>query len=265
MKRRLVSCGAVLALALLSGCETLLPVARRTLPGPESAVPLAPDEWAKTTLDCSAPADPTRADAGTCRQWYALALESRGELSLDVYAPAGPGIPDFDVRLEDAEGELLWGYAPTGESPRNIRRILGAGTYFLLLESIGEQAGRVDLELFSTSREVGAPTLARPGGRKPRGASPPAPKVSGEQVWMTAEIVEVEGRGGSPAFVRIDAGAHDGLAVGFVGELVEGGVRIGVFEIVAVEPSESRGRFASAPIAAITYDTQARIRIPLQP
>ena len=54
---------------------------------------------------------------------------------VDVYGPAGPELPDFDLRLEDSLGEVVWGFAPTGHSPRKIERIVGPGNYYLLLEA----------------------------------------------------------------------------------------------------------------------------------
>lgn len=263
MRRTALRVATVLLLATAAACVTEEPVPRRVLPGPEAAVPLALETWAKTSLECSAPADPTRADGGVCRRWYRLALPSREELRIDVYAPAGPDVPDFDVRLEDARGDVLWGYGPTGHSPRQVRRVLGAGEYFLLLESIGDVPGKLDVELFAAATAVGSATRVGPRRPATRGPSPAPPAVEGPQVWMGAEILSVEGRGGHPAFVVIDAGARDGLAPGLGGELVEAGVRIGVFVLVEVEPSKSRGRFDAPPIAAITYDTRARIRMPL--
>lgn len=245
------------------------PTPRRELPGLESAVPLAFETRVRTHLDCANPAAPTQPEAGTCRHWFRLEVPQRSELRIAVDALSGPDVPDFDVRLEDAAGGVLWGDAPTGYAPREIRRIVAADTYYVVVDAVGEIGGRLALELSVDAVEVGAPSFsasqfaagARQRAQLRRGVA--APIVKGPEAWMSAEIVAVEGQAERPAFVVIDAGTADGLRVGLLGEAFESGVRIGVFELVVVGEAESRGRFERAPLAAVTIDTEARIRVPL--
>ncbi len=81
---------------------------------------------------------------------------------------------------------------------------------------------------------------------------------------MSAEIVQVEGQAGLPSVVVLDGGARDDWAPGHRGELIEGDHVIGTFELVEVDESRSRGRLDAPPTDAITFETRARVRVPLE-
>jgi hypothetical protein len=220
-------------------------------PGRESAELLGLSEWTKDRLYC---------DEGECARWYRLQIAEAAELRIDVHGPAGPEAPDFDVRLEDASGELLWGFAPTGHSPRKVERMVAAGDYYLLLESVGENGGVLEYEAFPTVEP--AEPIFRPG----RGALPvpPPEPVRGPEVWVAAEILQVEGQAGRPISVLLDAGARDLLRPGLRGEVLADGEVIATFELVDVETGRSRGRLRRTPSETIRYDARARIRVPLE-
>ena len=220
--------------------------------GRTTAPALALGEWRRARLHC---------DAGPCAHWYRLDVGGAGELEIDVYATSGADAPDFDVRLEDDTRELLWGFAPTGESPRKVRRVVGPGVYHLLVWSIGERGGTLDYEIHPrliASEPVVLPRSPVPGRTQRQPRAPRRPEI-----WLTAGIVRVEGRAGLPAFVVIDAGARDDLRPGMRGELVAEGRAIAAFELVDVEARESRARLAGPPAEAITFATTARVRVPL--
>ena len=220
--------------------------------GRESAQPLVRDVWTRGALDCPAIG---------CRAWYSVSLAEAGELRVLVRAPVGPTVPDFDVRLEDAAGEILWGFAPTGRSPREIERALGAGDYYLVLETIGDVTGPLDYELRATVA-ASDPAFPPPPGAPPRATGVSA-RQRGAEVWVSAEIVEVLGEAGRPVAVVLDAGSADRLRPGERGELVDAGRVIAGFELVEVEANRSRGRLDAAPAHPIRYETHARIRVPL--
>jgi hypothetical protein len=218
-----------------------------------AATPLVFGDVMQGELDCN---------AGRCRRWYRFALGAPGELRVDVEAPVGEGVPDFDVRLEDTAGDMLWGFAPTGHSPRQVRRLLGPGIYFLLVHGVGETKGPLHFELRAGLEAEAVVALGPPhadaGGRRPD----PRPKRSPE-IWLNAEIVQLEGRAGQPAFVVLDAGRRDDLTIGLSGELIEDGSVLAAFDLVEVEDASSRGRLRRPPSESVTYATRARIRLPL--
>ena len=247
---------AAIAFAVGAGCAgspAAVAVAQAD-PGREAAERVRFEHTLQGQLDCA---------AGVCRRWYRLEQSTPGELQVDVQARTGRDVPDFDVRLEAEDGELLWGFAPTGSSPRRVRRVLGPGTYYLLLTSVGDVRGPLVFEILA---RVGAPEWPLPapgavGARPDLPSSPLTPRRP--EFWIHAEIVRVEGSAGLPTFVEIDAGSRDDLRVGFGGELLEQGAAIAVFELIHVDPSSSRARLLRPPSAAITYATRARIRVPL--
>ena len=249
---------AWVALAIGSGCVASTPEIAETDPGRDTAEPLGLEQNVSGQLDCS---------AGVCRRWFRIEQPGAGELQIDIHATvgaqpgaqSGEGVPDFDVRLEDSSGQLLWGFAPTGRSPRKLRRLLGPGTYFLSLRSIGDVQGPLAFEILA--RVVAAqPTL--PGaGAIPSPTARRGPRRP--EIWMDAEIVRVEGRAGLPSYVVLDLGRQDELRVGLTGELLENGAAIVAFQLVAVDDRSSRARLLGAPAAPITYATRARVRVPL--
>ena len=234
-------------------------------PGRESAEVLGFEQAVQGELDCG---------AGVCRRWYRIEQSATGELQVDVHAQPGSGVVDFDVRLEGEHGEILWGFAPTGDNPRRVRRVLGPGTYFLLLTSCGgddECGGDIRGPLvFEILARVEAPEwlLLAPG------ATPGAPRISPDgqlparapsrpEFWVHAEIERVEGNAGVPTFVVIDAGSREDLRVGLLGELLEQSATIAVIELIQVDERSSRARLLRPPSAAISFATRARIRVPL--
>ncbi len=245
---------AWVALAIGPGCVGSTAEIAETAPGRDTAEPLRLEQNVSGQLDCS---------AGVCLRWYRIEQPGAGELQIDIHAraqaQAEAAVPDFDVRLEDSSGQLLWGFAPTGRSPRKLRRLLGPGTYFLSLRSIGDVQGPLAFEILARvvavqptlpgSEAIPAPT-ARRGPRRP-------------EIWMHAEIVRVEGRAGLPSYVVLDLGRRDELRVGLTGELLENGAAIVAFQLVDVDDRSSRARLLGPPATPITYATRARVRVPL--
>jgi hypothetical protein len=241
----------VLAALAVSACAQPPAADRVPPPGREQASLLPHSERTKDELHC---------EAGDCARWYRIGIAEAAELRIEVYGPAGPGLPDFDVRLEDASGEMLWGYAPTGHSPRKIERMVGPGAYYLLLESVGDNGGVLAYEVFPSLASVG-PIFLPGGAGEPVSRPDPA---RGPEVWVAAEILQVEGQAGRPVAVLLDAGARDDLRPGQQGELLDGGDVIATFELVDVENARSRGRLHRTPSDTISYDVKARIRVPLE-
>lgn len=250
---------AVVGLALVTGCASFggWGVVEDAPPdeapaGPRAAVRLGLGEWDRGVLHC---------DAGLCDQRYRLSLAEAGDLHVEIRSAAGPDVPDFDVRLEDEAGEVLWGFAPTAHSPREIQRMLAPGDYYVVLESIGENRGPLVYEALARLEKPG-PVFRPP---QPKIAGPGSKRSSRRpEKWMSADIVQVEGQAGRPSVVVLDGGALHDLAVGYRGELVEGSSVIGTFELVEVGESRSRGRLDAAPRRAITFETRARVRVPLE-
>lgn len=202
-------------------------------------------------------------EEGICARWYRVTLDEPGALHIEVNAASGSGVPDFDMRLEDAEGEVLWGDAPTGHTPRVIERVLPPGDYYVVVESIGEMQGPLAYEASVRLRPTGPVFQAggpRPAGRKGRPKNIPRRP----EIWASAEIVRVEGSRGTPDVVILDGGSLDGWRVGNHGELLEGGAVIATFSLVDVGDAQSRGRLDAPPSDTITFETRARVRVPLR-
>ena len=81
---------------------------------------------------------------------------------------------------------------------------------------------------------------------------------------MSAEILQVEGRPGLPDLVVLDGGSRDDWDLGHRGELLEAGAVIATFVLTEVGETESRGRLDGPPTEPISYQTRARIRLPLE-
>jgi hypothetical protein len=245
---------ACIAVSFGAGCVGSPPEIVETDSGRDTAEVLGLEQPVSGQLDC---------DAGVCRRWYRIEQPRAGELQIDVHARTGDDVPDFDVRLEDDRGELLWGFAPTGRSPRKLRRVLAPGSYLLLLSSVGDVRGPLAFEILArvVARESSLPDpgaiRAAPNSRSSR-HGPHRPEL-----WMHAEIVRVEGRAGLPTYVVLDAGRRDELRVGLAGELLEDETSIAAFELIEVDDRSSRARLLRPPTAAITYATRARVRVPL--
>lgn len=244
---------AVFLVALVTGCASGFWDGALVEPseGRASAEALLLGEWSRGALDCS---------AGECSRWYRLSLPVSGDLRIEIHAPSGPDVPDFDVRLEDEAGEMLWGFAPTGETPRKIQRMLGAGDYYLLLEGIGDNEGSLAYETLARLEASGPVFQPSPeNARRAPGRLPRRPEI-----WMSAEIVRVEGSGGLPSVVVLDGGARDDWALGQHGELIDGREVIGTFELIEVDEIRSRGRLLAPPTDTITFETRGRVRVPLK-
>jgi hypothetical protein len=240
--------------AVLGGCALWQPSSepvRVTPPGREEAAPLVPAQWTRAELHC---------ESGDCAHWYRLELSSPQSLRIEIYSHVGPEVPDFDVRLEDSSGEVMWGYAETGQSPREIERVLAAGVYYLLVEAIGEQRGRLAYEAITILEPVGPVFHAD----RALPAKPARDPMRGPEVWIAAEIVQLEGSSGLASVIVLDVGARDEVRLGHRGELLQAGEVIATFELVEVEPGRSRGRLEGPPSDAITYETRARVRVPLE-
>jgi hypothetical protein len=280
-----VSIMALLALVLFAlGCRLFAPAAE-TGPAPCSedratALAIELDAWQEGAL---------HRDGGTCEIWYRTRVVERGELRIDVYAPSGAGIPDFDLRLEDDSAEVLWGFAPTGVSPRSARRVVGPGLYYVRISSFGELGGPLDYELYAAvgvpparsalgqitpavpRRVVGASaaqTLAAGSAVASTSAPPsrgpvPAP-AAGAQVWLGAGVVEVEAAGHRTSAIWIDAGSDDAMRAGLRGELLApNGWPFAHFELTDVEAGRSRAKVDRVDPQRLAEAQRVRVRVPL--
>ena len=82
---------------VIAGCASPPALVEPPVDARGAATPLVFGDVVQGELDCN---------AGRCRRWYRFALGAPGELRVDVEAPVGEGVPDFDVRLEDAAGDM---------------------------------------------------------------------------------------------------------------------------------------------------------------
>ena len=212
----------------------------------EDAVPLELGQWHKDSLHCA---------KRKCEDWYLVSLTESSSLQVEVYSPAGEGLPDFVLVLEDATGAALTDSQPTGKSPRQLRRKLDAGEYWLHMKSTGEKDEPLNYDILASVVKPKPATTRRRSRPAPKPAPPP-------EVVVSAEVLEVEKRDGEPRSVLIDAGKPQGLRAGQSGELVEKGRRIAKIEVTDVYEAGSRAEIKGPLEASITIDTRARISVP---
>jgi hypothetical protein len=130
----------------------------------------------------------------------------------------------------------------------------------VVVESTGDLRGALAYEVLARVREAGpvfearAVRAARSAARFPRRP----------EVWMSADIVQVEGSAGLPSQIVLSGGTRDDWRPGYRGELIDGAQVIATFVLIDVAADESRARLEDAPSDEITYETRARVRVPLE-
>lgn len=268
-------------LALLgAGCESM-PAADLGLskylkgaqPEVESAVAVSLGEWQRDQLHCA---------VDLCDNFYWIDVTRTGELSVDVYAPWGSGLPDFGVVLLDQnETPLAAPKDPTARPARLSSRV-SPGRYTVRVHAVGADDGRISYELIASfepssrqpkqvkqpapqvsppprPKRTAAPKVSTPVDAPTQKPAPPAPRPPMGKPLLSAEVLDVEQEDGNPAYVLLDAGEPQNLRVGMRGRLHESGRTIGEIEVVEVYRDGSRARLIGGLDGEITIDTAAEI------
>jgi len=221
-------------------------------PPPNTAIRLNFDEWHTDSLRC---------ERKQCRDWFAFDLPQRRLVQIDVYYPAGPGLPDFGMTLQDAGFNTLLTSKPSGRSPRRMTLNLDPGRYYVLLESATAEDELLSYEIVASMKRP-----RRQSGREapppPSPPPPPPPPPAEEFRIVKAEVLEVERCEGQPCAVLIDAGTSARIARGMRGELKEAGQKLADIKVEEVFEAGSRARIVGDLDAPITLDTMAHIRVP---
>lgn len=219
----------------------------------EEARPLSPGKWHRDFLHC---------EKGECKDWYMVNVDRPAELRVDVYSAAVPGLPDYILRLENANRQQIAKVGATGQSPRQIRKRIDPGLYLLLVESADPNGVRLEYEILADLRDPPRPSAAPRPSAPDRPSPPPPPKPKPEPTWVSAEVLEVERDAGEPAFVLIDAGTPAGVRAGHRGRLIQDDQPIAEIEVTEVYEAGSRARIVTPLQAPITVDTRAQIAVP---
>jgi len=220
----------------------------------EKALLLQLGQWHTDSLYC---------ERGQCQDWFAFDLPSRRLVQIDVYYPAGPGLPDFEMRLKDASQATLETSQPTGRSPRRIRQTLAPGRYFIQLSSVPPGNERLSYEVVALAKPIPkSPTRPGSGSRTRSKPAPPPPPPPPRYDVVKAEVLEVEKCEGDPCMVLLDAGSPERIGRGMAGELNEGGEKLAEIRIEEVFEAGSRARIVGELGGPITLDTMAHIRVP---
>lgn len=113
-----------------------------TVEGSEpSAAGLLPlGSWKSDRLHCA---------AGRCERWYEIRVEESGVLKVDLYAPAGRGLPDCEMQLETLGGDPLPARTGRVRTQRRLRYEAKPATYKLRVSSKGPIREVLDYELFA--------------------------------------------------------------------------------------------------------------------
>lgn len=198
-----------------------------------------------------------------CDDWYRLVVQTRRVVEVEVDAPADPALPDFGLSLYDADMTLVGDERAVRTGPRNIRRALAPGLYYVHVWGLGDNRDRLSYKLTLrdlTPRKAGRKraTGASGSSSSTRSRSAPAPTTA-EPPPLVGEVIEVERDGGEPTAVLLQLTLSDGIEKGLTGRLVDAGEVIGQLEIVDVYSEGSRARIVGGLSAPITADTKAEI------
>jgi hypothetical protein len=231
--RPVLCTAAALAAAGLWGC------AKKVDPDP-LPVSLTLGRWHAEQLDCR---------RGDCVDTYRIRVPESGELQAVVLNPEQQeAARPFALSLQDGSGAALARAANAGAGNASLQRDLDSGEYVLELSTADEERAPLRYEIQATFTPPPPPP-------------PPPPKPQFETV--TAQVLEVEGRPGSPDSVLIDRGRDGGLRPGLRGRLVDGGRTIASVQIQDAYPEGSRARIEGSLAAPITPATIAEIDIPI--
>jgi len=233
---------------------------------PVAIEPVTFGEWHGGWLNCS---------EKRCYNLYRIEVARRGRLRVDIYAPFGANLPDFDVTLLNAVGQPVAKPARPDARPRRILKTVDPDSYVLRVDALGSGDARLEYELVAELTPLKAKPTPRPAAvRKPKPPSPVQPKPTetkpmderqdapppaGQQPIVSAEVLDTEIVEDAPAFVLLDAGMPQGVEVGLKGELRDEGTIIGEIEVVEVYTDGSRARILGELRGDITFETLADI------
>ena len=151
--------------------------------------PLPLGSWKSDSLHC---------EAGRCERWYELRVEQSGTLKIDLYAPAGSGLPECEMKLETSDGVPVSARTGRVRTQRRLRYETQPARYRLRIISKGDR-GLFDYEIFaqlSQERVKRTPAAApsRPPPKKPR-ARPEIPVARRPPPVVETETLDAEAFG----------------------------------------------------------------------
>jgi hypothetical protein len=225
---------------------------------------LAFDTWTKGSLHCA---------INECAMEYTLRVSEPGRVRAEVYAPLGSGGPDFALTVVDESGDEI--ARPVDDSARPRRVVFDAdiGTYRLHVTSRGNDQGLLRYEVVAflapgaapgrrpppidvRPAERSAPSGSKSGGSNPAIATTPPGSTN---VFVRAEVLDVESEPGGARFVLLDKGLPSGLREQMRGALLDAGEPIGRFVIVEVYEDGCRARIEGQLAREVGIDTLAEI------
>lgn len=173
-----VSAIAGFLLVFTTGCESgmFAPPDAASRQGQTQPLPLG--SWTRDSLHCA---------VARCQRIYRIDLEEPGSLQVDLYAPAGSGLPDCTLMLETEDGQPVDARTGRVQTRRRLHADTGPGTYRLRVVAKGENQGLFDFELVaqletpptagtsSAERRPAPPRRETPPRTPPPGAKPPIP------------------------------------------------------------------------------------------
>lgn len=271
-RRRDSSRGGLIALCVgmlaLAGCAKPWSAEQRASSDPqvESVDPgsLVFETWTKGSLHCA---------IHECAMEYTLRVTEPGRVRAEVYAPLDSGGPDFALTVVDESGDEIARPVDDFARPRRVVFDADIGTYRLHVTSRGRNQGQLRYEVvaFLTPGPVPvrrvAPSEVRPtdrsaptgsaagGSTKTIDATPP----DSTDVFVRAEVLDVESEPGGGRFVLLDKGLPNGLRERMRGALLDAGEPIGRFVIVEVYEDGCRARIEGELSREVGIDTLAEI------
>lgn len=230
---------AVATVSMFLGCETC---PKKVDPDLEPA-PLALDAWSpQQQLACR---------RGDCIDSYRVEISERGELNVVVATSGGAAAAHpFTLQLQSGARQVLAEAPNAGSGNAALRWKADAGAYLVVVSTSDTSRTPLSYEIRADFEPAPPPP------------PPPPPKPRFET--LTSEVLEVEGRPGTPEAVLIDRGVDAGLRSGLRGRLIDAGRVIATIEIQEAFETGSRARITGTLDGVITPATVAEIDVPLE-
>lgn len=296
--RQRLRCALLLALgAQLAGCATVQEWQGRLVPGADAAEEApAATATSRELHEGAFQRGRIHCQAGDCRDGWTITLPARGRLRVEVYAPVGEAVPAFELGLEDEAGTSLRRVPPAAHSPRRLTRTVPAGTYRVVIASVGSEKGPLTYEVvYRLGQRAKDDARSGPRAAEPRpraaggtGAAPSEPVRASEPATvpsetgrsappvqvptpepvdpvMRAEVIGVDEGDAGATRVWLDRGRPDGFAAGVRGKLVDDGRTIGRFEVVESYETGSVANVTGRLRGEISERTVAEIPTPSGP
>lgn len=191
--------------------------------------------------------DSLKSDEGDWADWYAIQVDRKGPVSIQLEPDTGPAWNvEVELLVYDEKGTVLENVRTQGKPELSVRPELAPGKYYIAVGAA--TAGNVVPYTLVAREEKRAPAAASPAAKPP-----PRPAVETRR----GTVLEISDHGHA---VLLDVGKSQGIEVGQKGRLLAGGATVGSLEIVEVYPEGSLAKLSGDAVAPA--NSTAEIDVP---